>query len=70
MNMNEMMELGALADAVYSQHGAAMQKALFGTVVNANPASPKAKALTRNALMGLAGFGLVYYAHKLYKDRA
>ena len=37
---------------------------------NANPASPKAKALTRNALMGLAGFGLVYYAHKLYKDRA
>jgi hypothetical protein len=65
MNLKNVMELGALADAVYSEHGEAMQKAIFGDEARRNPAvasedsDPKRK-MTTNALMLVAGFGAVY----------
>ena len=68
MNAKQIMEMGALADAIYSEHGKDMQQALFGTVALMNPEGDEGnKKLVRNLMMGLAGAGIVFAGFKLIK---
>ena len=72
MNAKQIMEMGALADAIYTEHGKDMQQALFGTVARHNPPDPPAdnsgkKKLKQNLMMGLAGAMVVLLGSKVYK---
>jgi hypothetical protein len=72
MNLKNIMELGALADAVYSEHGESMQKAIFGDHARENPApssdesDPKKKVMT-NALMFGVGVAAVLSVRKIMR---
>jgi hypothetical protein len=70
MNVKNIMELGAIADAVYSEHGESMQKAIFGDHARENPApssdesDPRKKMMT-NAVMFVAGASAIWAVKKV-----